>query len=156
MPRPTRNTSPLVTENDVTPSLRENDVARFMSYVYILPYNHPTLRSPCWIWTGAKSRGKNNSLWYGTFRLGKRALRAHRYAFDILGRGTCPTGCHRDHLCNVSLCVNPRHLEAVPREVNELRKQKSNSQKTGLRVLPPALVSENQQLHLRLWSNCCE
>lgn len=139
MPYPSLN---LVTEKDVT---------RFMSYVEILPYSHPTLKSPCWLWTGAKSRGKGNRKWYGTFRVGKRAVRAHAFAFDVLGGQSLPAGWHRDHRCHFSLCVNPQHLEAVSPEINQLRKMRGK----GLTVLPP-LVTENPQLHLPLWKDSFE
>lgn len=138
----------LVTEK-ISHEVSENDVTRFMSNVEILPYVHPTLRTPCWLWTGAKSRGKGNRKWYGSFRVGKRVLRAHRFAHDVLGGGTCPAGWHRDHRCGVSLCVNPAHLEAVPKEVNQLRKMVGKG-KTGLSVLPP-LLTDSPQLSLPLW-----
>lgn len=148
----------LVTENDVTRSFSEKDVVRFMSYVEILPYNHPTLRTPCWIWVGAKSRGKGNKKWYGSFRTSSagsfagRVLRAHRFSHEVLGGGTCPPDCHRDHRCNVSLCVNPHHIEVVSPEVNQLRKMQAAG-KTGLKALPD-LVNENDvQLSLPLYKN---
>jgi hypothetical protein len=91
------------------------DVARFMRYVEKLP-------SGCWFWTGARSRGKGNRKWYGSFRLGRRTVRAHRFSCEVLGGQGCPPGHHRDHTCCFSLCVNPAHLEVVTREVNQERK----------------------------------
>lgn len=88
---------------------------RFMRRVEVLP-------NGCWLWTGAVSRGKGNTKWYASFRDGKKTWRAHAYAHDILGGKTCPKGHHRDHTCNLSLCVNPNHLEAVPKSVNQARK----------------------------------
>lgn len=91
------------------------DVERFMRYVDKLP-------NGCWFWTGARSRGKGNRKWYGSFRLGKRTVRAHRFASEVLGQEVCPPGHHRDHLCCFSLCVNPAHIEVVTREENQRRK----------------------------------
>ncbi len=91
------------------------DIDRFMRYVERLP-------NGCWVWTGARSRGKGNRKWYGSFRLGKRAVRAHRFAAEVLGQQPCPTGHHRDHLCRFSLCVNPAHIETVHSSENQRRK----------------------------------
>lgn len=91
------------------------DIVRFMKYVDVLSCG-------CWYWTGARSRGKGNKKWYGSFRLGGRVIRAHRFASEVLGGNPCPPGCHRDHTCGFSMCVNPEHLEVVPKEVNQARK----------------------------------
>lgn len=132
------------------PLVTENDHTRFMRHVEILPYNHPVLKTPCWLWVGAKSRGRGNRKWYGTFHVNRQRVRAHRFAHDVLGGGTCPAGWHRDHRCGVSLCVNPHHIEAVPKEVNELRKNLGRGRRTGLKVLP-SLVTEKTQLSLPLY-----
>lgn len=86
-----------------------------MSYVEKLP-------NGCWFWNGARSRGKGNKKWYGSFRVGGKTVRAHRFAAEALAKKRCPKGHHRDHLCGFSLCVNPDHLEIVTREENQLRK----------------------------------
>lgn len=91
------------------------DVRRFLGYVEVLP-------SGGWYWNGARSRGKGNRKWYGSFRLGKRTVRAHRFASEVLGRTPCPEGHDRDHKCEFSLCVNPSHIEVVPKLVNNQRK----------------------------------
>lgn len=91
------------------------DIRRFMSMVDRLP-------GGCWFWTGARSRGKGNRKWYGSFRVGGRVVRAHRFAVEVIGREPCPAGHHRDHTCGFSLCVNPAHIEVVPHAVNQARK----------------------------------
>lgn len=91
------------------------DVERFMRYVIVL-------QSGCWLWTGARSRGAGNRLWYGSFRVGHRTVRAHRFASEVLGRQHCPPGHHRDHKCELSLCVNPDCIEVVEKSVNQERK----------------------------------
>ena len=81
----------------------EADVKRFMSYVDKLP-------NGCWFWTGARSRGKGNKKWYGSFRLGKRTIRAHKFACDALGecKEPLPPGWHRTALpWPVETCPEP-------------------------------------------------
>lgn len=89
-----------------------------MRYVVVLP-------SGCWFWTGARSRGagkKGQRVWYGSFHLGKRVVRAHRFASEVLGKQECPPGHDRDHRCELSLCVNPGCIEVVLKRVNGERK----------------------------------
>lgn len=91
------------------------DIERFMRYVDKLP-------NGCWFWTGGRSRGKGNRKWYGSFRVGKITVRAHRFASEVLNRHPCPPGHDRDHTCCFSLCVCPDHIEVVPKQVNQQRK----------------------------------
>jgi hypothetical protein len=96
----------------------EEDVRRFMGFVVVLP-------SGCWYWTGARSRGsgkRGQRVWYGSFRLGHRTVRAHRFASEVLGKQECPEGHDRDHKCGFSLCVNPECIEVVLKKVNGERK----------------------------------
>lgn len=90
-------------------------VLRFYKFVDILS-------NGCWFWTGARSRGKGNKKWYGSFRYKGKSIRAHRFACDVIGGKLCPPGWHRDHLCVFSLCVNPDHLNPMPREKNQEHK----------------------------------
>lgn len=95
----------------------EADIARFMSFVDRLPCG-------CWFWTGARSRGRGNKKWYGSFWVAGRTVRAHRFSCEVLGsKGILPEGYHRDHLCRFSLCVNPDCIEYVTHEENERRKK---------------------------------
>ncbi len=99
------------------------DIDRFYRYVEKLPGRlilpNGTETSACHGWTGARSRGKGNKKWYGSFRLGKRAVRAHRFVCEAIHCQPCPPEHHRDHLCANSLCVNMEHLEIVHRTVNQ-------------------------------------
>ncbi len=70
--------------------------------------------STCWLWQGATSRG------YGIFWDGKRLVRSHRYAYELLV-GPIPAGLTIDHQCRVHNCVRPAHLEPVTRGENVLR-----------------------------------
>ena len=99
----------------MTLAFSDADVARFMRYVEKLP-------NGCWFWTGARSRGKDNRKWYGSFRLGARTIRAHRFSCEALGGRDCPPEHDRDHTCCFSLCVNPDHIEVVPKTINQERK----------------------------------
>ena len=71
----------------------------------------------CWIWSGATS-----SNGYGVANVGghihnKRSQPAHRAVYELLV-GKIAKGKEIDHLCRVTLCVNPAHLEAVTHTEN--------------------------------------
>lgn len=105
------------------------DVDRFMSFVDVLPFG-------CWYWTGARSRGKGNRKYYGSFWYRGRVMRAHRFSCEQIKRmPPLPAGMHRDHLCAFSMCVNPDHLEFVTREMNQERKMA----RLGARVAAPVI-----------------
>lgn len=95
----------------MTINATQEDIARFLGFVDFLPCG-------CWFWTGARSRGKGNKKWYGSFWVDGRTVRAHAFASEVLGGKLCPTGHHRDHTCLFSLCVCPGHIEVVTKEVN--------------------------------------
>lgn len=90
---------------------------------YQKPYTHyiTFAASGCWLWTGAKDPEG-----YGRYRIGKKiggtgaTIGAHRFVFERF-RGPIPSGLCIDHLCRVTSCVNPDHLEAVTHRVNILR-----------------------------------
>lgn len=70
----------------------------------------------CWIWTWHKRGGGR----YGFHTLGKRQFSAYRVAYELIV-GPIPEGLELDHLCRVTECVNPAHLEPVPRDENMRR-----------------------------------
>lgn len=78
----------------------------------------------CWLWMGARAGGKNKD--YGYFRVGKKLAYSHRVSFRIYN-GPIPEGFNIDHLCKNTLCVNPKHLEAVSQRENLLRGNTRNA-----------------------------
>lgn len=72
----------------------------------------------CWLWNGVRlPKG------YGVLGCGKDRAReglAHRWAYRLFV-GPIPDGFEVDHLCGVTSCVNPSHLEAVPGHENARR-----------------------------------
>lgn len=92
------------------------DLYRFMSKVRI--QDGPIKGSPCWIWTGAKSKGGGKRIAYGTFKVEGKAIRAHRYSSEEIRKQECPKGFERHHICEDSLCVCPEHIEVVTQQHN--------------------------------------
>lgn len=74
--------------------------------------------TPCWIWKFAISNAG-----YGVFanqtRISNSRL-AHRESF-VRAKGTIPVGLTLDHLCGVTSCVRPDHLEPVTHAENVRR-----------------------------------
>lgn len=68
----------------------------------------------CWVWRGTSKRG------YGQITVGRRQLRAHRYAYELL-IGPIPESLQIDHLCSTPACVNPTHMEPVTQAENVRR-----------------------------------
>lgn len=79
----------------------------------------PEPNSGCWLWIGV-SNSQKGKLRYGYIGHKNKKLSAHRYSYerfiDII-----PEGLVLDHLCKITLCVNPNHLEAVTQKTNILR-----------------------------------
>lgn len=71
-----------------------------------------TADSECWVWTGARTRNG-----YGQLVIHGKHYMAHRvfYGYFI---AEVPDGLDLDHLCRTRSCVNPWHLEPVPRSLN--------------------------------------
>lgn len=88
----------------------KTDIDTLMKYVMPIP------ECGCWVWIGdATPRG------YGRFmNQNGKVVRAHRVFYELL-RGPIPDGLSIDHLCRVTSCVNPDHLEAVTNKENVLR-----------------------------------
>lgn len=67
----------------------------------------------CWIWIGSIDR-----YGYGRIHGGEHA---HRVFYEE-HVGPIPPGLQLDHLCRVTLCVNPDHLEPVTAAENQRRR----------------------------------
>ena len=85
----------------------------------LVPETRPEL-GPCWIWTA--SLHQSNGGLYGAFRLprSRKMIPAHRWAWEE-EHGAVPDGKILDHLCRVTACVRPSHLEVVTGRENILR-----------------------------------
>jgi hypothetical protein len=69
--------------------------------------------TPCWIWDRPCGRGGR----YGAIRRDWKTLSAHRFVYENY-KGPIPDGLQLDHLCRVTACVNPDHLEPVTQAEN--------------------------------------
>ena len=87
--------------------------ARFMRRVSV---GHP---GGHWIWLGASTVSAGGAR-YGMFTDHYRQRGAHRWSYEHFV-GPIPPGLQIDHLCRVTLCVNPEHLEPVTAQENQLR-----------------------------------
>lgn len=89
---------------------------------------HDETLGPCWIWTAGSSTTCYGTK-YGYFHISTemarltgrpRTIAAHRYAWELL-IGPPPENLQLDHLCRVTLCCNPFHLEPVTQKENLYR-----------------------------------
>ncbi len=94
---------------------------RFWRYVDKNGPMHPVLGSRCWLWTGGKSQTPDGQF-YGRFRgPGSKMVVPQRFSWE-LANGTTDAEAV-DHLCRITLCVNPAHLEPTTDRENILRGQ---------------------------------
>lgn len=70
--------------------------------------------SGCWLWTAHLDRKG-----YGRY-VHERGSLAHRFSYEHFV-GPIPDGLHIDHLCCVTRCVNPDHLDVVTNLENARR-----------------------------------
>lgn len=112
-----QNNAKGLTANGTVPSLKHHpDIeVRFLRHVdqrYGVPEINPEMGS-CWAYVDSKSD-------YPGFHNGEKGIRAHRFSYEYYV-GPIPEGFEIDHLCKVTRCVRPSHLEAVTPRVNTLR-----------------------------------
>lgn len=78
----------------------------------------------CWRWTGSVFRKPYGN--YGQLRVTiapkkSKVVRAHRYVYEMYN-GSIPKDLEVDHVCRNTLCINPKHLEAVTHTENMRRR----------------------------------
>ena len=71
--------------------------------------------TPCWIARTKKSNGR-----YALTRIDRREVYMHRAMYQQT-IGPIPAGLQIDHLCRVTYCIRPDHLEPVTPAVNTRR-----------------------------------
>lgn len=90
-------------------------IAGFVPFAPGRRTGHVVLPNGCWRWVGAM---RENG--YGALGFNGRVRQAHRIYYER-ARGPVPASLDLDHLCRNRWCVNPDHLEPVPRHVNAWR-----------------------------------
>lgn len=90
--------------------------ARVLAKLEELSVPEPNTGCHLWLGTVFQSGG------YGQIKAFGDARRAHRMSYE-LRKGPIPPGLVLDHLCRVTCCINPDHLEAVTDKVNILRSE---------------------------------
>lgn len=106
-----------------------------------VPAHAPEL-GPCWVWTGHCNR-------YGSFGLGRKIVRAHRFSWE-LAHGPIPDGLCVLHKCDNPPCTNPGHLflgTQLDNARDRDRKGRLNS-RVGERN-PKAKLTETEVLAIR-------
>ena len=89
-------------------------INRILKRVEISPW------SQCWLWNGGTKDGYAQVVTKSPETGRKVVRRGHRLIYEHLV-GPVPDGLDLDHLCRNRECVNPAHLEPVPRGENVLR-----------------------------------
>jgi len=88
-----------------------------------VPVGRPELGC-CWLWTGCKFKTGIPGVFYGGFsskEFGSTSTTAHRVSFFWEAGVVSTVDNPLDHLCRVTLCVRPSHLEQVTFAENVLR-----------------------------------
>lgn len=83
---------------------------RFDSFVM------PEPNTGCWLWMGTIT---GQPYKYPFFWNGQKVVKAHRWIFEQT-HGPIPADLVIDHICRVTVCVNPYHLRAVSQRDNVL------------------------------------
>lgn len=113
-----------------------------------IPEHRPDL-GPCWLWTASL-----NNHGYGRFKFGSRRdgssreVSAHVWAY-LDAVGPVPPGLELDHLCRVTRCVRPSHLEPVTHRENTLRSEAPSALSARKTHCPQGHPYSGDNLHLR-------
>lgn len=100
----------------------EKDRERFEKYCM------PEPNTGCWLWAGYADAKGYGYMRAGNTAVGRRTVSAHRFSY-IVHKGQIPDGLVIDHLCKVTSCCNPDHLEAVTTIENVLRSDSPSAKK---------------------------
>lgn len=99
---------------------RRDPMDRFLDKVATEP------NTGCWLWTGKVASD------YPRFKVRSYTeVGAHRWSWEQMN-GAIPNGLQIDHLCSVSICVNPRHLRVVTGTENVFAPHSKSSPKLNL------------------------
>lgn len=103
----------------------------------------------CWIWTAAvwKQRGGYGKFQAGSSRSGNRAVRAHRFAWELT-HGPIPDGLQVCHRCDNPPCCNPSHLFLGAPVVNS-RDMVAKGRSNRGEARPQAKLTETAVLEIR-------
>lgn len=130
-------------EHDSNHVINRHLLARLFNQL-IVSTEHFYRGDPCWEWVGVRDKDG-----YGSVQLKSISTnRAHR-VFYILFVGDIPPGLVLDHLCRLTSCVNPAHVEPVTNTVNILRGNGAaaiNARKTHC-IHGHALAGDNLQIN---------
>ncbi len=94
-------------------SLVQNDAFRFLSKITVS-------ESGCWVWNGCR-----NKKGYGSFRVGKLCIPAHRVSYSLFNNKD-PSELFTCHTCDNPGCVNPEHLFLGTNQDNMIDMYKKN------------------------------
>lgn len=105
----------------------------------------------CWIWQGRLDRDGYGCRG-GSMRSEFGTDRAHR-AFYMMLVGEIPEGLVIDHLCRVTACVNPDHLEPVTPEENTRRGENFLATNRKVTHCPQGHVYAGENLVIKVAGN---
>lgn len=97
-----------------TPSRRARFVVGHANLASVAQRYEVAEESGCWVWQGHIQPDG-----YPRFRIQSRGVQAHRWFYELY-KGEIPPKFEVHHVCRNTACVNPEHLEALPREEHTL------------------------------------
>lgn len=101
----------------------------------------------CWPWMGGRFKDGNGVASYGAFTIGRRTIKAHRYAYAI-AFGPFDTRLKVCHQCDNPMCCNPNHLWLGTYDDNNKDRNLKGRQAKGESV-STARLTEQQVIAIR-------